>query len=146
VSLVRSLPAGERLSYGRRYAVGEPGTVVATVPLGYADGVTRRLSAVGGEVLVGGRRRPIAGTITMDQFLVDCGPASPVAVGDEVVLLGRQEGEVITAEEWARRLDTISYEVLCGIGDRVPRLVRDGALPLAGSDPHGAQGALALGQ
>ena len=134
VSLVRELPAGERLSYGRRYAVAEPGTVVATVPLGYADGVTRRLSAVGGEVLLGGRRRPMAGTVTMDQLMVDCGRDGTVEVGDEVVLLGRQGTQEITADEWAGRLDTISYEVLCGIGARVPRLTA-----------HEGQGALALG-
>ena len=123
VSLIRTLAAGERLSYGRRYAVGEPGAVVATVPLGYADGVPRRLGEVGTEVLVGGRRRPIAGTVTMDQFMVDCGPGSPVAVGDEVVLIGRQGDSEVPAEEWADRLGTITYEVLCAIGPRVPRVV-----------------------
>lgn len=124
VSLVRRLAAGERVSYGRRYAVGEDASV-ATVPVGYADGVPRRLSAVGGEVLVGGRRRPIAGTVTMDQILVDCGPDADVAVGDEVVLLGRQGTEEVTVAEWADRLETISYEVLCGIGPRVPRVAHD---------------------
>ena len=123
VSMVRTLDAGERLSYGRRYAVPAPRTVVATVPLGYADGVTRRLGEVGAEVLVGGRRRPVAGTITMDQLMVDCGPGAPVAPGDEVVLLGRQGNEEISADEWAGRLGTIAYEVLCGIGPRVPRVV-----------------------
>ena len=123
VSLVRTLAAGERLSYGRRYAVAEPGAVVATVPLGYADGVPRRLGEVGAEVLVGGRRRPIAGTVTMDQFMVDCGPGASVSVGDEVVLIGRQGDEEVPAEEWADRLGTITYEVLCAIGPRVPRVV-----------------------
>ena len=117
VSHVRELEAGERLSYGLRYELRER-SVVATVPLGYADGVPRRLGEAGGEVLVGGERRPIAGTITMDQLMVDCGPGAEVAVGDEVVLLG---GE-ITADDWARRLGTISYEILCGIGSRVPRV------------------------
>ena len=143
VSMVRTLPAGERLSYGRRYAVEVPGTVVATVPLGYADGVTRRLAAVGGQVLVGGRRRPIAGTITMDQLMVDCGPGAAVTAGDEVVLIGRQGDEEITAEEWADRLDTISYEVLCGIGGRVPRVTR-GARQRA-DERTASQGGLALG-
>jgi alanine racemase len=94
--------------------------VVATVPIGYADGVPRRLSAVGGEVLVGGRRCPIVGAVTMDQLMVDCGD-DPVAVGDEVVLIGRQGGEIVTAGEWAGLLDTIAYEIVCGIGPRVPR-------------------------
>jgi len=90
------------------------------VPLGYADGVPRRLSSTGGRVLVGGEHRPIAGTITMDQLLVDCGDLR-VAVGDEVVLLGEQGGARIGAEEWADRLGTISYEIICGISPRVPR-------------------------
>ena len=124
VSLVRTLRAGERVSYGLRYALAADGSV-ATVPLGYADGVPRRLSEVGGQVLIGGRRLPIAGTVTMDQILVDCGAGSDVAVGDEVVFLGRQGTEEITAEEWADRLQTISYEILCGIGPRVPRVERD---------------------
>ena len=67
------------------------------------------------------RRRRIAGTVTMDQLIVDCGTAADVQPGDEVVLIGRQGGEEVTAEEWAERLGTIVYEVLCGIGSRVPR-------------------------
>jgi alanine racemase len=129
ITLCREVRAGERLSYGRCYEVGRDSTV-ATVPLGYADGVTRRLSGVGAQVLVGGRRRPIAGTVTMDQLLVDCG-AAPVAAGDEVVLIGRQGSEEVTADEWADRLGTISYEVLCGIGPRVPRRYRGLALETA---------------
>ena len=121
VSHVKTLAAGERVSYGLRWTAAND-TVLATVPLGYADGVTRRLSVVGGEVLIGGRRRPLAGTITMDQVTLDCGSDATVAAGDEVVFLGRQGDEVITADDWARRLDTISYEVLCGIGPRVPRV------------------------
>ena len=121
VSHVKVLDAGERLSYGLRYELQER-SVVATVPLGYADGVPRRLGETGGCVLVGGRRRPIAGTVTMDQILVDCGPDAEVARGDEVVLLGSQGDERITADDWATRLGTISYEVLCGIGPRVPRV------------------------
>ncbi|MCU1454491.1 MAG: alanine racemase [Acidimicrobiales bacterium] len=119
VSHVKRLAAGERLSYGRRYACPQD-TTIATVPVGYADGVPRRLAAMGGAVLVGGRRRPIAGTVTMDQLMVDCGD-DPVAVGDEVVLIGAQGDQRISADEWADRLDTISYEIVCGIGPRVPR-------------------------
>ena len=125
VTNVAVIPAGDAVSYGlRRPCVVD--TVVATVPLGYADGVPRRLAEVGGEVLVGGDRRPFAGTVTMDQLLVDCGPAgSPaadaVAVGDEVVLLGRQGDGVVEVAEWAERLGTITYEITCGISARVPR-------------------------
>ncbi|HVM07590.1 MAG TPA: alanine racemase [Acidimicrobiales bacterium] len=120
VSHVKRLPAGEAMSYGLRYTLDRDATV-ATAPLGYADGVPRRLSAVGGQVLVAGQRRAIAGTVTMDQILVDCDDLD-VRRGDEVVLLGRQGDQVITADDWAERLDTISYEVLCGIGARVPRV------------------------
>jgi len=119
VTHVQTLPAGTRVSYGLRYALDEPGRV-ATVPVGYADGVPRNLGLRGGEVLIGGRRHPIAGTVTMDQLMVDVG-SSPVEVGDEVVLLGRQGGETVTAAEWADRLGTIAYEIVTGIGPRVPR-------------------------
>jgi alanine racemase len=133
VSAVRELDAGERPSYGRRRALPERG-IVATVPIGYADGVPRRLFDTGSPVLIGGRRRPLAGTVTMDQLMVDCGPGAAVAPGDEVVLIGRQGDEEIGAEDWARLLGTISYEVLCGIGPRVPRVYR-GAFAQC---PHGA--------
>jgi alanine racemase len=120
VAFVREVEPGEGVSYGLRYSCPTRSRI-AVVPLGYADGVPRRLSAVGGEVLVGGRRCPIAGTVTMDMLMVDCGPGAEVAVGDEVVLLGRQGDEAVWADEWARLLDTISYEIVCGIGPRVPR-------------------------
>jgi alanine racemase len=120
VSLVRELAAGERTSYGRSYALATRADI-ATVPVGYADGVPRALFEAGGELLVAGRRRPLAGTVTMDQLLVDCGPDSGVRPGDEVVLIGSQGPESVTAQEWADRLGTISYEILCGIGPRVTR-------------------------
>jgi len=123
VSFVKEVEAGERLSYGLRYRAAAR-TVVATVPLGYADGVTRRLFDSGGQVLIGGRRVPIAGTVTMDQILVDCGPGADVIAGDGVVLLGRQGGEEITAWEWADRVGSIAYEVVCGVSARVPRVYR----------------------
>lgn len=121
VALVRRLEAGERVSYGLRYEVRQP-SQLATVPLGYDDGVRRELAARGAEVLIGGRRRPMAGTVTMDQFLADCGPEGDVRPGDEVVLIGRQGDHEITADHWADLLGTISYEVLCGVGPRVPRV------------------------
>ena len=116
---MKRLRSGDRLSYGLRYAMPADGTVV-TVPVGYADGVPRALSATGGGVLIRGRRHPIAGTVTMDQLMIDVGD-SPVEVGDEVVLLGRDGGAEITADEWAERVGTIAYEIVCGIGPRVPR-------------------------
>lgn len=122
VVAVRTLTAGERVSYGRLRPLPAH-SLVATVPIGYADGVPRTLFDAGHHVLIGGRRRPLAGMVTMDQIMVDCGDDTSVRPGDEVVLLGRQGVEEITAEEWAEHLGTINYEVLCGIGPRVPRLV-----------------------
>ena len=120
VSFVKTVPAGDRISYGLRHRF-DVDSVVATVPVGYADGVPRNWSGVGGEVLVGGERRPVVGTVTMDQLMVDCGPTSSVAVGDEVVLIGRQREESLTADEWAARLGTIGYEIVARIGPRVAR-------------------------
>jgi alanine racemase len=119
IGQVKHVAAGEHVSYGWRHRF-ESDTVIATVPIGYADGVPRRLSD-GGEVLIGGRRRRLAGTITMDQLMVDCG-RDDITVGDEVVLLGRQGDEEITVAEWAERLDTIVYEITCGLSPRVPRV------------------------
>ncbi|MCU1399955.1 MAG: alr [Acidimicrobiales bacterium] len=126
VSLVKTVSAGEGVSYGLRH-VFEREAVVATVPIGYADGVPRRLFGNGGEVLLHGRRVPIVGVVTMDQLMIDCGDLQ-VAVGDEVVLIGAQRGsagsDAITAEEWAARLGTIGYEVVCGISKRIDRRLR----------------------
>jgi alanine racemase len=119
VSFVKRVAEGEGISYGLRHTF-ERDTTVATVPIGYADGVRRRLGLLGQEVLIGGRRHPIVGVVTMDQLMVDCGDEE-VALGDEVVLLGRQGDEVVTANEWAARLGTIGYEITCAIGPRVPR-------------------------
>ncbi|HWJ96830.1 MAG TPA: alanine racemase [Acidimicrobiales bacterium] len=119
VSHVKRVAAGEGVSYGLRYRPRTE-TTIATVPLGYADGLPRRLGSNGGTVLVGGVPRPIAGSVTMDQILVDCGDA-PIEVGDPVVLLGRQGGASIGAEDWAALLGTIAYEIVCGISPRVPR-------------------------
>jgi len=124
VAAVRRLAAGERPSYGRLRPLPHEATV-ATVPIGYADGLPRAALQGGLEVLIGGRRHPLAGAVTMDQVVVDCGAQEDVVPGDAVVLLGRQGDDEITATEWAERLGTISYEVLCSIGPRVPRLVVD---------------------
>ena len=122
VVAVRTLDAGERPSYGRLRPLPER-SVVATVPIGYADGVPRALFGAGYEVLIGGVRRPLAGMVTMDQIVVDCGADDSVRPGDEVVLLGRQGDETITADDWAALLGTISYEVVCGVGPRMPRIL-----------------------
>lgn len=119
VAYLQRLPAGSRPSYGRQRPLGQEGSV-ATIPMGYADGVPRRLAEGGGEVLIGGRRHPFAGAVTMDQILVDVRD-HPVRVGDEVILLGSQGQQEITADEWAARLGVLNYEVLCGFGPRLPR-------------------------
>jgi alanine racemase len=123
VSFVKRLECGDRISYGLRHTF-EHAANVATVPIGYHDGVRRGL-APGQTVLHGGRRRPIVGVVTMDQLMIDCGD-DDVAVGDEVVLIGSQGGERIRAEEWADRLGTIGYEITCGINPRVPRVLVGG--------------------
>jgi alanine racemase len=128
VSRVHVAAAGDGVSYGHRRVVARP-TVVATLPIGYADGVSRRLWNTGPdesgiEVLIGGRRCPILGVVTMDQVMVDCGAPgeTDVAVGDVAVLIGRQGSEQVRAEDWARALGTIGYEVTCAIGSRIPRI------------------------
>ena len=117
--MVKTIAAGTPVSYGHHYFAPSD-TQLATIPIGYADGWTRRLGTSGGEVLIGGHRRPIAGVVTMDQTMVDCGLEHPVSPGDEVILLGRQGEEEITATEIAQRLDTIAYEIVCQFGRRVP--------------------------
>lgn len=119
VSFVKRVAAGDRISYGLRHRFTRP-TTVATVPIGYADGVPRRLSSTGGSVLIGGQRRPIVGVVTMDQLMVDCGD-DDVRVGDEAVLIGAQGLGLVTAAEWADSLGTIAYEVVCGLSPRVER-------------------------
>jgi alanine racemase len=119
VSRVQRVAKSEGVSYGHRFVAASP-TTVATLPIGYADGVPRRLWSQGGVVLIGGKRRPIIGVVTMDQLMVDCGD-DEIAVGDEAVLFGTQGAECIRSEDLARALDTIAYEITCGIGPRVPR-------------------------
>jgi alanine racemase len=127
---VKRVPPGAGVSYGHRY-VTTAATTLGLIPLGYADGVPR---AATGQPLVHarGRRWPIAGTVCMDQFVVDfCD--EPVAPGDEVVLFGPGDGGEATAQEWGETLGTISYEIVTGIGGRVPRTYRGGPSQTAAS-------------
>ncbi len=123
--LVKDVEPGTAVSYGRRFVTARPSRI-GTIPIGYADGYSR---ALGGraDVLVGGRRAPVVGRICMDSCMADLTdlPAAP-AVGDEVVLFGRQGSEEITADETADRMGTISYEVVCLAGKRVPRAYFEG--------------------
>jgi alanine racemase len=119
VAAVRRFEAGDSAGYGRRWTAEEP-TWVATVPIGYGDGWRRALSN-NCDVLIGGRRHPLVGTVSMDSVTVALGPETDVQGGDEVVLIGPQGDERILAEEVARRLDTINYEITCGLSPRVRR-------------------------
>jgi alanine racemase len=126
VAEVKRCRAGESAGYGRRF-VATRDTEIATVPIGYGDGVRRGLTN-NADVLVGGRRRPLVGTVSMDNVTLDLGAdGGGVGRGDEAVLIGARDGERILTEEVARRLDTINYEVTCAISPRVPRIHhRDG--------------------
>jgi alanine racemase len=112
------------LSYGGTFTTRRE-SLIATLPVGYADGYRRAFSNRA-SVLVRGRRAPVVGTVCMDLCLVDVTGIPGVAVGDEVVLLGSQGGERITADELAAHAETISYEIFCGIGPRVPRVYSGG--------------------
>ncbi len=121
LAAVKPAAPGQSAGYGRRWTASRA-TTVGTIPIGYGDGVRRGLTN-NAEVSVGGRRVPLVGTVSMDNVTVDLGPQG-AGVGDEAVLIGAG----ITAEEVAQRLDTITYEVVCGISARVPRVyLRDGA-------------------
>ena len=116
---VQALPVGYGISYGHTFVTRRP-SVIGTLPVGYADGLCRQLSNTG-EVLVGGRRVPLVGQICMDMCMVDLTDVPQVQVGDEVVLIGAQQGERITAEDMAARCGQIPYEIFCAIAQRVPR-------------------------
>jgi alanine racemase len=121
---LKKVPKGDPVSYGRAFRCPKE-SLIAVLPVGYADGYSRRLSNRG-EVLIGGRRAKIAGIVCMDLTMVDVSEVPGVKVGDEVVLLGRQGAEEITATEMAGWIESIPYEVLCAIGKRVPRVYRRG--------------------
>jgi alanine racemase len=127
VADVKLCAAGESIGYGRRFTA-EQDTYIAVLPIGYGDGWRRGLSN-NADVLVGGRRHPLVGTVSMDNITVDLGPdpSAKELRGERAILIGFQGTERITAEEVARRLDTINYEVTCAITPRVPRRYhRDG--------------------
>jgi alanine racemase len=118
LSQVKTLPPGRGVSYGHKY-VTKAHERIGTVQVGYADGYRR---TAGNVVLVGGRRVPVVGRVTMDQILVQLDEVPGTKAGDEVVLIGKQGDELITAEDVAKTWGTVNYEVICAIGARVPRL------------------------
>lgn len=119
VIYVKRVPRGYGISYGHSYVTKKEATIV-TLPIGYGDGYPRNLSNLA-SVLIGGRRFKISGRVCMDQIMVDVGNA-PVKTGDEAVMIGSQGKDKITAEELATLSRTISYEIVCGLGSRIPRV------------------------
>ena len=138
VALVKRVPAGEGVSYGHAWTTPVE-TVLALVPVGYADGVPRRLNGAGRmRVLLGGRLRPVVGRVCMDQVVVDCGPdGGGVAIGDRAMLFGPGDHGEPTAQDWADELETIHYEVVTGVhGRRVRRTIVEAPTP---ARPTGAR-------
>jgi alanine racemase len=127
VAAVKAIAPGQSAGYGRRF-IADRDSWIATLPIGYADGVRRGLTN-NFEVLIDGGRYPVVGTVSMDNITVDLGPDPAVAVGAAAILIGRSGDERQTVEDVANRLGTINHEVLCGISARVPRRYhRDGAV------------------
>ncbi len=124
IAFLKRVPAGTPLSYGGTFTTSRT-SLIATLPVGYADGYRRSFSNHA-DILVRGRRAPVVGTVCMDLCLADVTGVPGVAVGDEVVLLGSQGDELITADELAAHAGTISYEIFCGVGARVPRVYSGG--------------------
>jgi alanine racemase len=120
IVFLKKVPAGVPISYGRTFVTRRE-SLIATVPIGYADGYSRGLSNKG-EALVRGVRAPIAGRVCMDMCMLDVTDVPGVCEGDEAVLIGKQGDQRITADELAHKTGTIPYEVLCGISSRVPRV------------------------
>ena len=120
VSMTKEVPAGETVSYGRTYRTEAP-SVLATVPVGYADGYSRRLSGRA-YMLVHGRRAPVVGRVCMDQCLLDVTGVPDVHADTTVTVFGQDEGAALPVEEFASWSDTINYEAVCAVGKRVPRL------------------------
>ncbi|MFH1478711.1 MAG: alanine racemase [Candidatus Omnitrophota bacterium] len=120
---LKEVEKGRSISYGRTHITKRP-TKIATLPIGYGDGYSRHLSNKG-EVLIRGKRSPIVGRVCMDMIMCDVGHIKGVKVGDEVVLIGRQGKDIIRAEDLAHLSRTISYEVVCNIGRRVPRVYKN---------------------
>lgn len=125
IAAIRPFEAGITVSYGRTYETASE-RVIAVCPIGYADGLPRRLS---GDLafLLHGKRVPVVGRVCMDMCMIDITEAPEARVGDTVTVIGREGGEAVTWDDWADKLGTISYELVCGVGKRVPRVyLRDG--------------------
>jgi len=126
IHFLKSVSTGSRISYGGTFVTRRE-SLIATLPIGYADGYGTRLSNQG-EVLIRGKRAPIVGRVCMDLIMVDVTGIPGVSKGDEAILIGGQGEERITADEIAKKIGSIPYEVLCLIGKRVPRVYPDAAI------------------
>ncbi len=122
VAAVKLAATGDSVGYGRRFVAERP-SWIATVPIGYADGI-RRAFTNNCEVLVGGRRYPLVGAVSMDNLTLNLGEEANATVGETATIIGTDGPERQTAEDLARRIDTINYEIVCGISKRVPRQYR----------------------
>jgi alanine racemase len=119
VVAIRRLPPGSSISYGRRY-ITQQETAIAVLPIGYADGISRKFTNIG-KVMLNGKYYPIAGTVTMDQIMVDVGD-DPIAIGDTAYFWGESPHGVISATKVAAEIGTIAYELCCAVSRRVPRV------------------------
>ena len=128
VAALKPIAPGQSAGYGRRFIAERP-TWIATLPIGYADGIRRALTN-NCDVLIDGRRYPLVGTVSMDNVTVDVGPEPVVSVGARAVLIGRSGDERQTVEDVANRVGTINHEILCGISARVPRQYHRDGVPL----------------
>ncbi|MGL5206071.1 MAG: alanine racemase [Acidaminococcaceae bacterium] len=117
ITFVKQIESGETVGYGRTFKADRP-TKVATLPLGYADGISRKVSNKG-YVLLKGKKAPIVGRVCMDQFMIDVTDIENVEIGDEVLIFGSKELSADNVAEWT---ETISYEVLCAVSNRIPRV------------------------
>ena len=122
VAYVKTIKKGDTVSYGRTFTADRD-MKIATIPVGYADGYPRLLSNRG-RVIIGKKYAPVVGRVCMDQFMVDVTEIEGVSTGDKVILIGKEGDLCITADEIARNAQTINYEIVCGIGKRVPRVLQ----------------------
>jgi alanine racemase len=120
IHFLKKVPPGAKISYGGTFVTRRE-SLIATLPVGYADGYPYRLSNQG-EVLIRGKRASVVGKVCMDYIMVDVTDIPHVSTRDEVILIGKQKKEQITAEEIAEKIGSIPYDVLCAIGKRVPRI------------------------
>ncbi len=123
IALLKHIPEGTPVSYGCTFVAKKP-SYIAIVPIGYADGYPLALSN-NAEVIIGGRRVPVVGRVTMDMIMVDVTDLPKVSVGDEVILMGGQGSQVVGVDELAKKCETIAYEIFCGISKRMPRIYKE---------------------